>query len=227
MLPGMRVRRTRDRRPHADPAAPTPLDRPAAAPPAGPTPAAPPRSTAAAHPPTRRAICGWLLAVLALLVAAGASAPAAPARATGAVPTPATVRYRAPVTVPVRLLRPFAAPPQPWAAGHRGVDLALDEGGTVVAPGPGTVTVAGTVVDRGVVTIAHPDGRRSSLEPVAATVVVGQAVASGDPVGTLSGERSHCTPRCLHWGVREGTVYVDPLGLLPGGGPVVLLPDDG
>ena len=183
------------------------------------------------HPPppspSRRAWRGALtvaltLPIAALTVAGGNSAPAAVAG-----PSPAGVAYRAPVPTAVRLLRPFAAPAQPWAAGHRGVDLALDEGGTVLSPAAGTVVVAARVVDRGVVTVAHPDGRRSSLEPVAPAVVAGQQVAAGDPLGALSGERSHCAPACLHWGVREGTRYVDPLTLLPGGGPVVLLPEGG
>ena len=58
-------------------------------------------------------------------------------------------------------------------------------------------------------------------------IVVGQQVAAGDVVGTLSDERSHCADACLHWGVRDGLDYLDPLTLLPGGGPVVLLPDEG
>src|SRR5690606_16168582 len=32
------------------------------------------------------------------------------------------------------VLRAFLAPPAPWAAGHRGVDLAMVEAGTVLAP---------------------------------------------------------------------------------------------
>ena len=98
-------------------------------------------------------------------------------------------------------------------------------GSAVLAPAAGTVAVAGTVVDRGVVTIVHADGRRSSLEPVNPTVVVGQRVAAGEGVGTLSDGRSHCATACLHWGVRQGLDYLDPLTLLPDGGPVVLLPD--
>jgi murein DD-endopeptidase MepM/ murein hydrolase activator NlpD len=159
--------------------------------------------------------------VLGLLVAAGAvEAPA------GAVEAPATVvvRYRAPTASPVRVVRPFVGPAQPWAAGHRGVDLALAAGSTVLAPASGTVVVAGMVVDRGVVTIQHADGRRSSLEPVAASVVVGAEVAAGEPLGTLSQARHHCAGSCLHWGVRQGLAYLDPVTLLPGGGPVVLLP---
>lgn len=169
-------------------------------------------------------ICAWLAAVVGLLVAAGSAVPAGPALAADA-PAPLVVRYRAPIVFPVRVVRGFTGPPQQWAAGHRGIDLDVDAGVDVLAPAAGTVTFAGTVVDRGVVTIAHADGRRSSLEPVNPAVVVGQRVEAGGIIGTLSGEGSHCTPACLHWGVREGLTYLDPITLLPGGGPVVLLPD--
>ena len=163
---------------------------------------------------------GALAAVLTLLAAAGVVAPA---RAASPGPPPLVVRYASPAPGSLRVLRPFAAPAQPWASGHRGADLASDEGATVLAPAAGTVAVAGRVVDRGVVTIAHPDGLRSSLEPVAASVVVGQEVAAGEPVGTLEPGPWHCAAACLHWGVRVGTSYVDPVALLPGAGPVVLL----
>lgn len=169
----------------------------------------------------------WLAAVLALLVASGAvAAPATPAAAADE-PGQLVVRYRAPTAFPVRVVRPFVGPAEPWAAGHRGVDLDTDVGAAVLAPAAGTVVVAGTVVDRGVVTVVHADGRRSSLEPVSPAVVVGQQVTAGEVVGTVSGQRSHCAEACLHWGVHEGLDYADPLTLLPGGGPVVLLPDEG
>lgn len=188
----------------------------------------PPTTRGPTGPPTRRAVRGWLAAVLGmLLVAAGACVPAAPPALADGGSTALVVRYRAPTALPVRVLRPFVRPAQPWAAGHRGIDLDAAIGTPVLAPAPGTVAVAGTVVDRGVVTIVHADGRRSSLEPVVPAVVVGQRVAAGDVVGAVSGERSHCATACLHWGVRDGLDYVDPLTLLPGGGPVVLLPDDG
>ncbi len=177
-------------------------------------------------PPTRRAVCAWLTAVLATLVAAGVSVSSGPAAAADGA-SAGVVRYRAPTALPVRVLRGFAAPPQRWAGGHRGIDLAVGAGAAVLTPAAGTVAVAGTVVDRGVVTIVHADGRRSTLEPVSPTVVVGQRVEPGESVGTLADERSHCAPACLHWGVRQGLDYLDPLTLLPGGGPVVLLPDGG
>lgn len=97
----------------------------------------------------------------------------------------------------------------------------------MLSPAAGTVTFAGVVVDRGVVSVLHADGRRTSLEPVAIEVVVGQGVAAGSRLGTVQDAGAHCGARaCLHWGLREGDRYVDPLAMLPGGGPVVLLPID-
>jgi murein DD-endopeptidase MepM/ murein hydrolase activator NlpD len=127
--------------------------------------------------------------------------------------------YRVPAAGDV--LRLFDPPEVRWGAGHRGVDLGAVPGDPVVAPAAGVVTVAGTVVDRGVVTIRHPDGLRSSLEPVAPGVQVGDVVEAGQPVGVLTDRPAHPG---LHWGVRAGETYLDPLGLLPPAGPVVLLP---
>ncbi|MFS0705062.1 M23 family metallopeptidase, partial [Cellulomonas sp. 179-A 9B4 NHS] len=129
----------------------------------------------------------------------------------------------APVGPPAQLARAFEAPPERWAAGHRGVDLLAPAGADVVAPADGTVSFAGHVVDRGVVTVLHPDGRRSSVEPVVPLVAVGDVVRAGDRLGTVA-TGGHCAGTCLHWGVREGDRYVDPWSLLPGAGPVVLLP---
>jgi murein DD-endopeptidase MepM/ murein hydrolase activator NlpD len=108
------------------------------------------------------------------------------------------------------VLRAFRRPPRRWNAGHRGIDLRATQGATVLAPRAGTVTFAGTVVDRGVVTITHPDGLRSSLEPLAPLVSVGDEVAAGQPVGRL-GAGGHCRSGCLHWGIRRGQVYLDPM----------------
>lgn len=126
--------------------------------------------------------------------------------------------YRVPVGSEV--LRLFDPPEVRWGSGHRGIDLGATPGAAVVAPADGVVTVAGTVVDRGVVTIRHPDGLRSSLEPVAPSVRSGDVVAAGDPVGALTDRPAHPG---LHWGVRAGETYLDPLALLPDAGPVVLL----
>nr|WP_228375056.1 M23 family metallopeptidase [Demequina iriomotensis] len=125
----------------------------------------------------------------------------------------------------MRALAFFVAPAAPWAAGHRGIDLAASPGDGVMSPGSGVVAFAGRVVDRGVVTIDHGGGVLSSLEPVEDAPAAGTRVARGDPLGTVATVPGHCAPAtCLHWGVRVDGVYTDPLDLLEGFGPVRLLP---
>ena len=129
-------------------------------------------------------------------------------------------RWALPASGPIAGL--FLPPAVRWGPGHRGVDIAAAVGATVAAPRDGTVAFVGVVVDRGVVTIDHPGGLRSSLEPVLSDLSVGDEVSRGDDVGVITAERAHCAG-CLHWGVRRGSVYLDPLDLL-GREPVALLP---
>ncbi|MBN2176129.1 MAG: M23 family metallopeptidase [Demequinaceae bacterium] len=141
----------------------------------------------------------------------------------GAEPRPDPV-LESPIE-PFRALRLFDRPDTPWGAGHRGIDIEADVGGVVLSPGDGVVIFAGFVVDRGVVSIGHAGGLASSLEPVAATVVVGDRVSAGDPIGTVTDEKGHSgTETCLHWGVRRNGRYINPLDVLSGFGPVRLLP---
>ena len=117
----------------------------------------------------------------------------------------------------------FDPPDQPWGAGHRGVDLLGAPGQEVHAALAGRVSFAGLLAGRGVVVVDHGE-TRTTYEPVAATVAVGDSLPTGGVIGTLSPTGSHCPPRaCLHWGWLRGTTYLDPLGLL-GAGPVRLLP---
>lgn len=137
--------------------------------------------------------------------------------------------YRPPV--PGEVVHPFDPPVEVWSAGHRGVDLAARSGDPVTAPGPGLVTFAGQVGGKPVVVVTHTDGLRSTLEPVVATADVGTTVAAGELLGTLTSAPAtadnpgHCSPDdCVHWGVRRGDAYVDPLTLLGAAPPIVLLP---
>ena len=75
--------------------------------------------------------------------------------------------------------------------------------------------------------MAH--GRTVAFNAAAAAAeeasVVRASPAAGTAVGTVGRDPGHCAPRtCVHWGVRAGDTYVDPLDLLAGFGPVVLLP---
>jgi murein DD-endopeptidase MepM/ murein hydrolase activator NlpD len=129
-----------------------------------------------------------------------------------------------PLSPAPEVVRGFDPPDDPWGSGHRGVDLRGSPGQRVVAALPGEVSFAGMLAGRGVVVVAHDDGTRTTYEPVAASVRVGDRVAGGDPLGRLTWAGTHCPPdACLHWGWRRGDTYLDPLTLV-GGGPVRLLP---
>ena len=117
----------------------------------------------------------------------------------------------------------FDPPDSPYGAGHRGVDLAGAPLQPVRTSLPGTVTYAGPLAGRGVVVVDHGE-TRTTYEPVAASVSIGDVLAAGDRIGTLQVPGSHCFPRaCLHWGWIRGETYLDPLRLV-GVGPVRLLP---
>ncbi len=128
-----------------------------------------------------------------------------------------------PVRAPV-VVRRFDPPPQPWLPGHRGVDLAASAGTQVYAAGAGAVSYAGELAGRGVVSVTHPGGLRTTYEPVNPTVVVGDVVSAGSELGTVQAGHLGCpAAACLHWGLRRADAYLDPLALL-GLGRVRLLP---
>ena len=161
--------------------------------------------------------------------------------------TASRLRYRSPTAESrPRVIRPFEKPAQRWSAGHRGVDLAVPENDRrVYAPAPGKVVFSGTVVNRKVLVIAHPDGRRSTFEPMNETLPVGTTVTAGDVIGTVAdaaggnGEQSYrrCSAPCLYWGVRQGGArrdgsgktaeYINPMSLLGSKEPSILLPVPG
>lgn len=125
------------------------------------------------------------------------------------------------------VVRDFEAPPHRFGPGHRGVDLAGEPGTPVLAAGQGTVVFAGPLAGRGVVSVQHTGDLRTTYEPVTATVSAGDVVDRGDRIGTLeAGHRGCPASACLHWGLRRGDDYLDPLQLLAPG-PLRLLPWDG
>ncbi|MEU8224990.1 M23 family metallopeptidase [Kribbella sp. NPDC048915] len=121
------------------------------------------------------------------------------------------------------VVRGFDLPAKPWLPGHRGVDLAGHPGQAVRAATSGTITYAGSLAGRGVVTITSGQ-RRTTYEPVVPEVKPGTAVTPGTVLGRLSSAGSHCPPRtCLHWGLLQSKQYLNPLTLLPDR-PIRLLP---
>ena len=129
--------------------------------------------------------------------------------------------FRWPLPGSPAVLRGFEPPQSAWSAGHRGVDLRGWAGEPVLAAGAGRVTYAGLLAGRGVVTLTHDGGLRTTYEPVTASVRLGQLVAAGAVLGRLGA--GHCTVVCLHWGLLRGDTYLDPLSLLTEL-PVRLLP---
>ena len=161
--------------------------------------------------------------------------------------TASRLRYRSPTTESrPQVVHPFEKPVQRWSAGHRGVDLRVPENDRrVYAPAPGKVVFSGTVVNRKVLVLAHPDGRRSTFEPMDEALPVGTTVAAGEVIGTVAvtaggtSERPYrrCTTVCLYWGVRQGGArgdgsgkdaeYINPMSLLGSKEPSILLPVPG
>lgn len=151
-----------------------------------------------------------------------------PASVTAAAADEAAPRGVWPLVPEPEVVRAFEPPAGPYASGHRGVDLAGRPGQVVRAAMAGTVGFAGSIGGKPVVTVLH-GGRRTTYEPVVASVEAGRPVAAGDALGRLTITDSHCFPAaCLHWGLIEGTgddeVYLDPLTLVGSEGPVRLLP---
>ena len=161
----------------------------------------------------------WAAFVLVLLALVAHAAPAAAAPG----PDPRAVPIgRWPLTGSPRVLHGFAPPAHRYGPGHRGVDLAARRGDPVLAALGGRVAFAGRVAGRGVVSI-DTGGLRTTYEPVAGQVAVGDVVRAGQPVGVL-GTGGHCSGSCLHWGLRSGSDYLDPLLVVGGGTRVALVP---
>ncbi|MEO7980460.1 MAG: peptidoglycan DD-metalloendopeptidase family protein [Sporichthyaceae bacterium] len=166
-----------------------------------------------------------LLGQAGLLGAVGAPGPAAASPATTAEQAGAGAGgWRLPLQPPATVVAGFAPPAGPYAPGHRGVDLGAAPAARVLAAGAGVVAFAGRVAGHGVVSVDHAGGLRTTYLPVTPAVHRGDPVQAGALLGLLAAAGSHCPPvACLHWGLRRGTTYLDPWGLL-GAVRVRLLP---
>ena len=127
------------------------------------------------------------------------------------------------IPVAGKVLRRFQMGESDWSPGHRGVDLAGIEGQQVVSPESGVVSWVGRINGVPMMSIQHPDGTRSTFQPVTTSLATGAVVFAGQPVAILV--TGHCdgSDVCLHWGVRRGETYLDPLVWLGGDTPRVRL----
>jgi murein DD-endopeptidase MepM/ murein hydrolase activator NlpD len=156
----------------------------------------------------RRPIATIALAVV--LAAAPGHAAGAPAAREGAAHS---------VPLYGALVRAWDAPEdRPFAAGHRGVDVAASVGTPVRASAPGTVSFAGDVAGNRTVTVEHAGGVRTSYSFLGTTDVHrGDVLAAGDIVGTVgAGHPEDALPPHVHLSARRSDVYFDPVELYVG-----------
>ena len=92
--------------------------------------------------------------IVSLMIAAGTSiAGVGSGVTTAAQPSGPGGQVHPPLPPPLNVLRVFAPPLHPWAAGNRGVDLAAQAGEKVTAATSGLVLYAGLLAGRGVISI--------------------------------------------------------------------------
>ncbi|MDN3025159.1 M23 family metallopeptidase [Streptomyces sp. S.PB5] len=158
-------------------------------------------------------LLGLLLAVLTPGPVSGDPAPPPPTTPTPSVPA---IARAWPVGTRPSVLRGWEPPATAYSRGHRGVDLAAAPGTPVRAVTPGRVLYAGRVAGRGVLSVELTGtDLRTTYEPVSTSVKKGTQVTAGEVIGTVEATGSHCTTTCVHWGLRRGETYLDPLSLLP------------
>ena len=145
-----------------------------------------------------------LLVSIVLIAVLGSAVPA------GAAPIAQWIR-----PVAGGVVNPFDAPRSRFGAGHLGVDLAARPGTVVRAAGSGVVSFAGSVAGALHVVVAHAGDLRTSYSFLSTiSVRRGERVTAGEVVGTTGGTGAGHDGTVVHFGLRSGDTYVDPMLLL-------------
>ncbi|MFS0730826.1 M23 family metallopeptidase [Curtobacterium sp. 1P10AnD] len=168
---------------------------------------------ASEHAMAGHAVAGHAVGNVGVVLAAGHGADAA-GQAPWAWPTDSRV-----------VVRPWEAPVDDYSAGHRGIDVPASIGTPVVAVADGTVSFAGPVAGRSVVSVDHGGGLISTVDSVSPKVSRGDTVSQGDVVGRVAVGHCPATDPCVHLGARLDDRYVDPTRYLPAAAWPVLLPE--
>ena len=133
------------------------------------------------------------------------------------VPAASADAWMRPVDGPV--VKGFEQPITPYGPGHLGVHFAVAPNTPVRAAGAGTVTFAGVVAGAMHVVVQHANGWRTSYSFLATRAVVrGDAVTPGQILGTTGGRAPGHGGDVLHFGLRIGDAYVDPMRLFAASG---------
>jgi murein DD-endopeptidase MepM/ murein hydrolase activator NlpD len=115
-----------------------------------------------------------------------------------------------PVSGPV--VRGFDPPDSAFGPGHLGVDFAVAPGTPVHAAGDGVIVFAGRVGAALHVVTRHPgDVRTTDSFLATVAVVTGETVRRGAVLGTTGGTGAGHGAGVLHFGVRVGDGYIDPM----------------
>ena len=163
------------------------------------------------------------LAALTLSPGGTTKRPGTDAAATRTTSVATRQGFAWPISPRPAVSRRFEQPLTAWSRGHRGVDLFAVVGQPVFSAGEGVVAFSGVIADRGVVTVRHFGGLRTTYEPVEERLPTGSRVHRGARIGVVSPTPGHCRPlACLHWGAITGATYRDPLSLLGFGQPILL-----
>ncbi|MFH1103397.1 MAG: M23 family metallopeptidase [Actinomycetota bacterium] len=110
------------------------------------------------------------------------------------------------------VVRRFA--PDGLFGGHWGIDVGVAEGTPVRAAASGVVTFSGTVAGNQTITVHHGGGVRTSYSYLTLRrVAAGERVAAGAILGASGVD--HGIP-AVHFSVRVGDRYVDPLATCRG-----------
>jgi hypothetical protein len=108
----------------------------------------------------------------------------------------------------------YVLPASKWGAGHRGIDLLVEDQEQIKSPFDGIVHFEGKVVDRNVLTLKSSSGLLASFEPICSNLIAGDEVTQGEQVGHYcSGTENyeeHCE-MCIHFSVRSEHGYLNPL----------------
>lgn len=112
------------------------------------------------------------------------------------------------------VLSPAVIPEENWKKGHRGIDVAIDEGSQIIAPGKAMVVMSGKVGGKDVLSLALDNGLTVSIEPAISSTKKGATVQAGETIGRVEGSSDHCENTCAHIGVRRGNTYLNPTAAL-------------
>jgi murein DD-endopeptidase MepM/ murein hydrolase activator NlpD len=161
----------------------------------------------------RRAILSFLVP---LLTVPGGSmrAPILAANVGAAVASPSTSGTLAwPLRGPI--LRGFEQPSNPYASGHRGIDIGAPVGTPVHAAADGAVHFAGTVAGSLFISIDHDGGLQTTYSWVSEVdVLKGDRVAKGAVIALSGNGHPGSDATHLHFGAKKDGEYVDPLAYL-------------